>query len=64
VDLIEAFVRTGKAALDMVERQTAGNTRETGAFFLNSVLFREKMGDVPRYPELVKRLATAGDRTR
>jgi tetratricopeptide (TPR) repeat protein len=52
-----------EAALDMVEQQTAGNIREIGVFFLNSALFREKMGDMPRYQELVRRLAMVGDRT-
>jgi TolB-like protein len=88
VDLIEAFVRTGKVgqepdwlgdpnlidlyfssivlvcagqyeqALDLIERRSISNLPFGVAFPLRSTLFQEKMGDMPRYQELVKRLAT------
>jgi len=47
-------------ALDLIERQSISNIPHTGAYFLNSVLFREKMGNIPRYRDLVTRLTTIG----
>jgi len=49
-----------EAALDQIERQSGSTIPLSAAYFLNSVLYREKMGDMPRYRELVKRLATVG----
>jgi TolB-like protein/tetratricopeptide (TPR) repeat protein len=90
VDLIEDFVRSGKAgqppdwvkdpkrvdpyyaplalvcagqyeaALDEIERQSESTIPIGAAYFINSALFQEKMGDMPRYRELAKRLATVG----
>jgi TolB-like protein/lipoprotein NlpI len=45
-------------ALDFIEQQSASNIPHTGALYLNSVLFHEKMGHIPRFQELVARLAT------
>jgi TolB-like protein/Flp pilus assembly protein TadD len=45
-------------ALDLIERQLAGNIPYTAVFNLNSVLYHEKMGHMPRYQELVTRLTT------
>jgi TolB-like protein len=88
VDIIEAFVRTGKPgqtpdwlddpmlidlyystfvlvcagqyeqALDLTERVSTSNIPYSVVVFLRSVLFQDKMGHMPRYHELVTRLAT------
>ncbi len=52
-----------EAALDLIERQSESTIPLAGAYYLNSVLYREKMGDMPRYQELVKRLVTVGPDT-
>ena len=45
-------------ALDFIEQQSASNIPHTGALYLNSALFQEKMGHIPRFQDLVARLAT------
>jgi len=45
-------------ALDFIEQLSASNIPHTGALYLNSALFQEKMGHIPRFQELVTRLAT------
>jgi len=45
-------------ALDVIERQSKTNIPITSAFFLRSYLYQKKMGHMPRYQELVQRLAT------
>ena len=45
-------------ALDLIERQSLGNIPYIAVFNLNSVLYHEKMGHMPRYQALVKRLTT------
>jgi tetratricopeptide (TPR) repeat protein len=45
-------------ALDLIEQQSATNIPHSAVLYLNSVLFQEKMGHMPRYQELVKRLTT------
>jgi len=47
-----------EAALDFIEQQAASSIPYTGAFFLKSVLYQQKMGHIPRYQELVTRLTT------
>ncbi len=47
-----------EGALDLIERQSESNIPHLAAYYLNSVLYREKMGHMPRYRELVRRLAT------
>ena len=44
--------------LDLIERLSKSNIPHTGAYNLHTVLFREKMGHLPRYQELVTRLVT------
>jgi tetratricopeptide (TPR) repeat protein len=43
-------------ALDLIERQSAGNIPHSVVAFLTAVLYQEKMGHIPRYQELVTRL--------
>jgi TolB-like protein/Flp pilus assembly protein TadD len=45
-------------ALDLIERQSKSNIPNLGPYFLNSILYQEKMGNIPRYQELVSRLTT------
>jgi tetratricopeptide (TPR) repeat protein len=45
-------------ALDLIERQSAGNIPHSVVGFLTAVLYQEKMGHIPRYQELVTRLTT------
>jgi TolB-like protein/Tfp pilus assembly protein PilF len=45
-----------EAALDLMEWQAQSTIPRVAAYYLNSALYREKMGDMPRYQELVKRL--------
>jgi TolB-like protein/Flp pilus assembly protein TadD len=45
-------------ALDLIERQAESNIPYLAPFFLKSALYQEKLGHIPRYRELVKRLAT------
>lgn len=45
-------------ALDLIEQLSASSIPHSGAFYLKSVLFQEKMGQIPRYRELVTRLTT------
>ena len=45
-------------ALDLIERQSVGSIPHVSAYNLNNVSYQEKMGDIPRYQELVTRLAT------
>ena len=47
-----------EGALDFLERQSQSNIPHLAAFYLHTALFREKMGHLPRYRELVKKLAT------
>ena len=47
-----------EAALDLIEQQSESNIPHIGAYFLWSALYQEKMGHIPRYQELVQRLAT------
>ena len=44
--------------LDLIERLSKSNIPHTGAYNLHTALFREKMGHLPRYQELVTRLVT------
>ena len=44
--------------LDLIERHATSNIPHTAAYNLHTALFREKMGHLPRYQELVTRLAT------
>ena len=55
-----ALVSAGhyEQALDLIERVSKSNIPHAGAYNLNSVLFREKMGHLPRYQDLVTRLVT------
>lgn len=43
-------------ALDLLERQAAGNIPHVAAYHLNSTLYKETMGLMPRYQALVARL--------
>lgn len=45
-------------ALDLTERRSKSDIPYSVVIFLRSVLFQEKMGHMPRYQELVKRLST------
>ena len=45
-------------ALDLIEQQSNSNIPHLAAYYLRSALYKEKMGHIPRYQELVKRLAT------
>ena len=45
-------------ALDIIEQQANSNIPVTGTIFLHSRFYQEKMGHMPRYQELVQRLAT------
>jgi len=45
-------------ALDLIEEQSSSNMPHMGVLYLKSHLFQEKMGDIPRYQELVIRLVT------
>jgi len=45
-------------ALDLIEQQSVSTIPHSAAFYLNSVLFQEKMDHIPRYQELVTRLTT------
>jgi tetratricopeptide (TPR) repeat protein len=47
-----------EGALDLIEQQSASNFPHSVTLYLKSVLFQEKMGHIPRYQELVKRLLT------
>jgi TolB-like protein/Tfp pilus assembly protein PilF len=47
-----------EAALDTIERHSQSTIPHAASFWLNSELFREKLGDMARYRQLVKRLAT------
>ena len=47
-----------EGALDFLERQSESNIPHLAAAFLRSNLFQAKMGHLPRYQELVKKLAT------
>ncbi len=47
-----------EAALDLIERQAESNIPYLAPFFLKSALYQEKLGHIPRYEELTKRLAT------
>lgn len=47
-----------QAALDLIEEQAESSIPNIAAAMLRSALYQEKMGDMPRYQELVKRLAT------
>ena len=49
-----------EAALDLIERQSASNIPHLATEFLNSALYREAMGDMPRYQDLVAKLVTVG----
>jgi TolB-like protein/Flp pilus assembly protein TadD len=49
------------AALDWIEKQSGTTLPQPGAYWLKSALYREKMGDMPRYQELVERLVTVGN---
>ena len=52
------FVGQYEAALDLIERQSAGNIPINVVTFLTAVFYQEKMGHMPRYQELVTRLTT------
>lgn len=60
-----ALVSAGQyeGALDLIEQQSASNIPHLAAYYLNSVLFKEKMGHIPRYQELVSRLTTVDSGT-
>jgi tetratricopeptide (TPR) repeat protein len=47
-----------EAALDLIEQQAESSIPNIAAAMLRSALYQEKMGDIPRYQELVARLAT------
>ena len=47
-----------EAALDLIEQQSQSNIPNLGPYFLKSALYREKLDHIPRYHELVTRLAT------
>jgi hypothetical protein len=47
------------AALDAVEHYAQSTIPNIAVLWLNSQLFEEKLGDNPRYRDLVRRLATA-----
>jgi len=47
-----------EAALDLIEQQAESSIPNIAAAMLRSTLYQEKMGDIPRYQELVTRLAT------
>lgn len=55
-----ALVSAGhyELALDLIEKESKSNIPHAGAYNLNSALFREKMGHLPRYQDLVTRLVT------
>jgi len=55
-----ALVLAGQyeAALDLTERQSKSTIPQSVVYYLNSTLFQETMGDMPRYQELVKRIGT------
>jgi len=55
-----ALVLAGQyeAALDLIERQSKGTIPQSVVFYLRCALFQEKLGDMPRYQELVQRIAT------
>lgn len=50
-----------EAALDYIERQSRTSLPETVTRFLRSAQFREALGDMPRYQDLVERLTTVED---
>ena len=52
-----------EGALDLIEQQSASNIPHIAAYYLNSVLFKEKMGHMPRYQALVTRLTTVDSET-
>jgi TolB-like protein/cytochrome c-type biogenesis protein CcmH/NrfG len=56
--LVLVFAGQYEEALDLIERQSISNIPHAGAYFLNSFLFREKMGHLLRYQEFVTRLTT------
>ena len=56
--LVLVYAGQYEEALDLIERQSISNIPHTGAYYLNSFLFREKMGHIPRFQELVTRLTT------
>lgn len=45
-------------ALDLIEQQSVGNIPHIAAQYLKSDLYQKKMGDIPRYQQLVRRLTT------
>lgn len=47
-----------EGALDLIEQLSVGNIPHAAAFYLRSDLYNERMGNIPRYQELVTRLAT------
>ena len=47
-----------EAALDLIVQQAESSIPNIAAAMLRSTLYQEKMGDIPRYQELVTRLAT------
>jgi len=47
-----------EAALNLIERQSASNIPHLAVYFLHSVLYKEKLGHMPRYQALLKQLAT------
>jgi len=55
-----ALVLAGQyeAALDLIERRSKGTIPQSVVFYLHCALFQEKLGDMPRYQELVQRIAT------
>jgi TolB-like protein len=47
-----------EAALDLIERQSESSIPNIAAAMLRSALYQEKMGHIPRFQELLTRLAT------
>lgn len=47
-----------EAALDLIEQQAESSIPHLASYLLRSALFQEKLGDIPRFKELVTRLAT------
>jgi TolB-like protein len=45
-------------ALDTIERLSKSNIPLAGVFFMHSQLYKQSMGDMPRYQELLERLST------
>lgn len=58
IPLVLTLAGQYESALDAVERHAQSTIPHTAVFWLNSQFLEEKLGDRPRYRELVKQLAT------